>query len=37
MKEYIKPEVELISLVANEQITTGDDIEGDMGVGSSEF
>lgn len=37
-KEYLKPEVELVSLTAAEHITTGDDsLDGEMGVGSSEF
>ena len=36
-KEYIKPEVELVSLTATEHIATDDSIDHEMGVGSSEF
>lgn len=37
-KEYIKPDVEIISLVSEEAITTGDGIpDGGMGYGSSEL
>ena len=36
MKEYLKPEAEYISLVATEEITTGDDaVEGDLGLESN--
>lgn len=35
-KEYIKPEVELVSLTSRECITN-DDIDGEMGLESSEF
>lgn len=37
MKEYVKPEVEYISLQAQEDITAGDDdlLDGDMGLASS--
>ena len=40
MKEYLKPEAEYISLVATEEITTGDDddfVDGEIGVESSVF
>lgn len=38
MKEYLKPEAEYISLVAEEVITSGDDlVDGEMGLQSSEF
>lgn len=39
MKEYLKPEVEIISLQAQEEITTGDDelLEGETGLESSIF
>ena len=38
MKEYLKPEVEIISLQAQEEITTGDDLlDGDLGLESSIF
>ncbi len=38
MKEYIKPEVEFISLQAQEDITAGDDlVDGDLDVESSFF
>lgn len=35
-KEYVTPEVEVISLVSNEAITD-DSIDGEMGLESSEF
>lgn len=39
-KEYQRPEMEIISLVTEENVTTGGDpstegLEGDMGVGSN--
>lgn len=39
MKEYLKPEAEYISLVAEEVITTSDDelLDGDMELKSSIF
>lgn len=38
MKEYLKPEAEYISLVAEEVITSGDELfDGEMGLESSEF
>ena len=39
MKEYIKPEVEFISLQAQENITSDDDelLDGEMGLESSIF
>lgn len=36
-KEYIKPEAELVSLVATEAITGDDIIDGETGVDSSIF
>ena len=38
-KEYIKPEVELVSLMATESITdeAEDSVDGEMGLASSEF
>ena len=35
-KEYVTPEVEVISLVSNEAITD-DSVDGEMGLESSEF
>lgn len=35
MKEYIKPDVEIISLMANEAIT--DDITGEVGLSNNPF
>lgn len=38
MKEYLKPEAEYISLVAEEAITTeGEIVDGEMGLESSLF
>lgn len=38
MKEYLKPELELISLVAQENITDDDGIiDGEVGLESSDF
>lgn len=38
MKEYIKPEVEIISLKAQEAITDGDGfVDGNMSMEDSEF
>jgi hypothetical protein len=37
MKEYVKPEVEMIALVAKESTTSDDVFDGDIGLGSSEF
>ena len=38
MKEYQKPELEFVSLVAQETITVDDGvIDGEVGLGSSEF
>lgn len=37
MKEYIKPELEIIAFVADEPITNGDLIEGSMGLGDNIF
>lgn len=38
MKEYQKPEIEFISLQAQEEITTGDDLlDGEQGLESSIF
>ena len=38
MKEYLKPEAEYISLVAEEEITAdGDIVDGEMGLESSIF
>lgn len=37
-KDYLKPEAEWISLVANEAVTTGDNLlNGEMGSESSDF
>lgn len=36
-KEYLKPEVELVSFMSKEAITTGDDPDADMGLESSDF
>lgn len=36
-KDYQKPEVEFVSLVAQEEITTDDYVEGEMGLESSIF
>lgn len=37
MKEYQKPEFEIINLVAQEKITNDDYIDGELGVESSIF
>lgn len=38
MKDYQKPEVEIISLTMQESITSGDDlIDGDMGMSGNIF
>ena len=37
MKEYLKPEAEYISLVAEEPITDDELLEGDLGMKSSIF
>lgn len=43
MKEYLKPEAEYISLVAEEVITTGENIgeddfiDGEIGIGSNNY
>ena len=34
-KEYICPDVEYISLIAEEKVTSGDGMEGDMGVATN--
>ena len=37
-KEYQRPEVEMLSLITEEKITTGDDvIDGELGLESSIF
>lgn len=36
-KDYQKPDVEFVSLIAQEEITSDDYVEGEMGVESSIF
>lgn len=36
MKEYIKPEVEIVSLMANEEITTVE-LEAELGLSTNPF
>lgn len=36
-KEYVKPEVEMVSLITKEAITNNDYVDGDLGLESSIF
>lgn len=36
-KDYLKPDVEYVSLVAREEVTTDDLVEGEVGIESSSF
>lgn len=37
MKEYIKPELEIISLMSEEEITSKDDLTGELDLSTNPF